>query len=69
VLIFNGNKVPELPVNIFGSGKNLTRLRVIDMTDNGIEEIKGQTFHHVPVVERLILNHNSLNLSLKPHPR
>lgn len=69
MLIFIGNHVPELPVNIFGSEKNLTHLKVIDMTDNGIEEIKGKTFHHVPMVERLILDHNSLNLSSKPHPR
>lgn len=56
-------------MNIFGSEKNLTKLKVIDMTDNGIEEIKGKTFHHVPVVERLILDHNSITLTKNSHPR
>lgn len=40
------------------------------MTDNKIEEIKGKTFHHVPLVERLILDHNSISLNSHPsHPR
>ncbi|XP_065223158.1 trophoblast glycoprotein [Planococcus citri] len=69
VFIFKGNFVPVLPVNIFGSDKNLTKLKVIDMTDNGIEVIKGKTFHHVPVVERLILDHNSITLTNNSHPR
>lgn len=70
VFIFTGNSVPILPLNIFGNKTNLTSLKVIDMTDNKIEEIKGKTFHHVPLVERLILDHNSISLNSHPsHPR
>ncbi|KAF5288108.1 hypothetical protein FQA39_LY15495 [Lamprigera yunnana] len=74
VLIFSGNHIPELPWNIFGELKDLSMLRTIDMTDNGIMEIKGKSYHHVTNVERLILNHNNLSISSRGdenfhHPR
>lgn len=74
VLIFNGNHIPTLPWNIFGDLKNLTYLKIIDMSNNQIKEIKGKAYHHVPNVERLILNHNNLTISNKDddlfhHPR
>ncbi|XP_018328254.1 vasorin [Agrilus planipennis] len=65
VLIFTGNYLPTLPWNIFGDFNinNLNNLRIIDMTNNHINEIKGKTYHHVQYVERLILNHNNLTIS------
>ncbi|KAF5297172.1 hypothetical protein FQR65_LT19740 [Abscondita terminalis] len=74
VLIFTGNHIPELPWNIFGELKDLSMLKTIDMSNNGIMEIKGKSYHHVTNVERLILNHNNLSISSKGdenyhHPR
>lgn len=48
--------------------------RIIDMTNNGIQDIKGKAFHHVPNVTRLILNHNNISISAEyeknyHHPR
>lgn len=60
ILIFTGNNVPTLPINIFG---NMSNLRIIDMSNNQIKDIKGRTFHHVPNVKRLILNHNNISIS------
>lgn len=60
MLIFTGNHIPVLPLNIFG---NVSGLTVIDMSNNGIRDIKGRTFHHVSNVERLILNHNNILIS------
>lgn len=62
VLTFVGNHIGTLDSNVFGM-ENLTELTVIDMSDNGIREIKGKAFHHVPNVERLILNHNNISIS------
>lgn len=70
VLIFTGNYIEELPWNVFGTLDSLPNLRVIDMSNNKIREIRGKTYHHVQRVERLILDFN--NLSLDPerrHPR
>ena len=33
------------------------------MSNNHIREIRGKSYHHVPNVERLILNHNNLSIS------
>lgn len=63
VLIFTGNNITELPWNIFGEFNNLTNLSIIDMSNNNIKEIKGKSYHHVPNVQRLILNHNNLTIS------
>lgn len=63
VLIFTGNHITELPWNVFGSYVNLSNLKVIDMSNNGIRDIKGKSYHHVPNVQRLILNHNNLSIS------
>lgn len=63
VLIFTGNHITTLPWNIFGDFNNLSMLKYIDMSNNGIREIKGKTYHHVPNVETLILNHNNLSIS------
>lgn len=67
VLIFTGNYLEELPWNVFGTLDRLPYLRVIDMSNNKIREIKGKAYHHVQRVERLILDFNEL--SLDPHPR
>ncbi|XP_014247094.1 phospholipase A2 inhibitor [Cimex lectularius] len=70
VLIFVGNNIPKLPRNLLGTTNNNSQLRVIDMSNNKIEDILGQTFHHVPRVERLILNHNEISISFdQHHPR
>lgn len=67
VLIFTGNNIPELPWNVFGTLNNLTFLRVVDMSNNKIREIKGKAYHHVSNVERLILNHNNLSIANNEH--
>lgn len=74
VVVFTGNHIPELPWNIFGELKDLSMLKTIDMSNNGIKEIKGKSYHHVTNVERLILNHNDLSISSRGdenyhHPR
>lgn len=63
VLIFTGNNIPTLPWNLFGDLNNLSMLKTIDMSNNGIREIKGKSYHHVPNVQRLILNHNNITIS------
>ncbi|CAH1713225.1 phospholipase A2 inhibitor beta [Aphis gossypii] len=63
VLIFTGNFMPELPTNIFGINNTMNKLRFLDMSNNGIQEIKGKSYHHVPNVERLILNNNKIGLN------
>lgn len=62
VLIFTGNKIVELPWNVFGA-YNRTKLEIIDMSNNHLREIRGKSFHHVPNVRRLILNHNNLSIA------
>lgn len=63
VLIFTGNKIPELPWNVFGSINSYEQLKIVDMSNNHIREIRGKSYHHVPNVERLLLNHNNLSIS------
>lgn len=63
VLIWTGNDVPELPWNVFGAINDLTNLSIVDMSNNRIREIRGKSYHHVPNVKRLILNHNNLSIS------
>ncbi|RLU20598.1 hypothetical protein DMN91_007211 [Ooceraea biroi] len=70
VLIFTGNDLEELPWNVFGNLDNLPYLRVIDMSNNKIREIRGKAYHHVQHVERLILDFNELSLDpARSHPR
>lgn len=63
VLIFTGNRIVELPPNVFGSINDFPRLAVIDMSNNHIREIRGKAYHHVASVELLVLNHNNLSIS------
>lgn len=63
VLIFTGNLIPELPCNVFGSINSYKNLKIVDMSNNHIREIRGKSYHHVQNVERLILNHNNLSIS------
>lgn len=63
MLIFTGNHLNILPSNIFGDEVDLSDLKVIDMSNNGIQEIKGKSFHHVTNVERVILNHNNISIA------
>ncbi|XP_053658039.1 SLIT and NTRK-like protein 4 [Anopheles marshallii] len=63
VVIFNGNYVKELPWNVFGALNDLANLTIVDMSNNHIHEIRGKSYHHVPNVRRLILNHNNLSIS------
>lgn len=63
VLIWTGNYVPELPWNVFGAINDLVNLTIVDMSNNHIREIRGKSYHHVPKVKRLILNHNNLSIS------
>lgn len=68
VLIFTGNNLPELPINIFGTENNNSHLKVVDMSNNKIKVIHGKAFHKVSTVERLILNHNDIAVDER-HPR
>lgn len=63
VLIFTGNRIEELPWNIFGSMNDYPLLTIVDMSNNHIREIRGKSYHHVQNVQRLILNHNNLSIS------
>ncbi|XP_068152785.1 trophoblast glycoprotein isoform X2 [Drosophila tropicalis] len=63
ILIFTGNRITELPWNVFGSINDYKNLKIVDMSNNHIREIRGKSYHHVPRVERLILNHNNLSIS------
>lgn len=63
VLIWTGNFVQELPWNVFGAINDLANLTIVDMSNNHIREIRGKSYHHVPNVKRLILNHNNLSIS------
>ncbi|KAG7190025.1 hypothetical protein KM043_006175 [Ampulex compressa] len=70
VLIFTGNELEELPWNVFGTLDSLPYLRVIDMSNNKIREIRGKAYHHVQHVTRLVLDFNELSLDPeKSHPR
>lgn len=70
MLIFTGNELEELPWNVFGTLDSLPYLRVIDMSNNKIREIRGKAYHHVQHVERLILDFNELSLDpARSHPR
>jgi len=70
VLIFNGNKVPFLRNNVLGMVEEHELLKVIDMSNNGIQEITGKAFHKVRNVEKLILDHNDISISGdENHPR
>ncbi|XP_040581557.1 trophoblast glycoprotein [Lepeophtheirus salmonis] len=70
ILIFTGNKLPELEWNIFGFFEKTGNLEVVDMSHNQIEEIPGKTYHRVGFVRKLILSHNNLRISgANSHPR
>ncbi|XP_076371658.1 trophoblast glycoprotein-like isoform X1 [Tachypleus tridentatus] len=65
VLIFTGNRIPDLPFNVFGTAAMYNRLNTIDMSNNHIQSIKGKTFHHVKFVKKLVLNDNDLYIVSK----
>jgi len=70
VLIMTGNRFETLPWNVLGVWENHNKLEVIDLSNNGIKEIQGKSFHKVTNVKRLILNHNDLFVvSTMKHPR
>lgn len=70
VLIFNGNNVPYMRNNVIGMTNEHEVLKVIDFSNNRIEEITGKAFHKVSNVEKLILDHNQLSISGEEnHPR
>eukprot|EP00092_Neocalanus_flemingeri_P067685 GFUD01082645.1.p1 GENE.GFUD01082645.1~~GFUD01082645.1.p1 ORF type:complete len:331 (+),score=73.45 GFUD01082645.1:43-1035(+) len=60
VLIFNGNQFETLPCNLLGIWNE--KLEVLDLTNNGIKEIQGTSFHAMNNIRRLILNHNDINI-------
>jgi len=69
-IIFNGNRVPNLDWNIFGYWDDHAALEVVDLTNNGIRDIPGKTFHKVSKVKRLVLDHNDIQISGPNfHPR
>ena len=47
VLLFNGNKIPYLDWNVFGVWDDHVDLKVIDLSNNQIEDIDGKAFHKV----------------------
>ena len=66
VLIMTGNRFETLPWNVLGVWENHNKLEVIDLSNNGIKEIKGKSFHKLTNVKRLILNHNDLFVVSNP---
>lgn len=66
-LVFSGNHIPILENNLFGNAPSLDNLKIIDLTNNGIEEIQEKAFNHVIYVKRLILNHNDISISKENH--
>ncbi|XP_043477204.1 reticulon-4 receptor-like 2 isoform X1 [Leptopilina heterotoma] len=70
VLLFTGNNINTLPPNIFGTLDSFPDLEIIDMSNNHIKIIKGQSYHHVKNVRRLILDFNDISLDpVRSHPR
>lgn len=63
VLIFTGNYITELPWNVLGTMNDWKALKIVDMSNNHIREIRGKSYHHVANVQRLILNHNNISIS------
>ncbi|GFS62365.1 uncharacterized protein TNIN_278711 [Trichonephila inaurata madagascariensis] len=67
VLIFVGNEIRDLPLNVFGQEIVYDKLHTIDFSNNHIQTIKGRTFHNVANVTQLILNDNDLYIISKDH--
>lgn len=67
VLVFVGNHITYLENNVLGMTQEHEVLKVIDMSNNRIEEITGKAFHKVRNVEILMLNHNNLKISGEMH--
>ncbi|GBN29931.1 hypothetical protein AVEN_249888-1 [Araneus ventricosus] len=67
VLIFVGNEIKDLPLNVFGQETIYDKLHTIDFSNNHIQTIKGRTFHNVANVTKLILNDNDLYIVSKDH--
>ncbi|XP_068212968.1 phospholipase A2 inhibitor [Palaemon carinicauda] len=63
VLIFTGNTIETLPVNILNNFKEYNNLETIDMSNNHIRFVQGKTFHKVYNVKTLILNHNDMDIT------
>ena len=49
--------------NVIGMANEHELLKVIDFSNNHIQEISGKAFHKVSNVEKLILDHNDLSIS------
>jgi len=69
ILLFTGNRLGELPTNIFGTTGNYDFLSVVDLSNNYITFIPGRTFHKVSSVQTLYLNHNDIEISERERPR
>ena len=54
--------------NVIGMTNEHELLKVIDFSNNRIQEISGKAFHKVSNVEKLILDHNDLSISGKAKP-
>ncbi|XP_035226080.1 phospholipase A2 inhibitor-like [Stegodyphus dumicola] len=67
VLVFVGNEIKDLRLNIFGLENVYEKLHTIDLSNNHIQTIKGKTFHNVANVTKLILNDNDLYIISKDH--
>jgi len=67
VLVFVGNHITCLENNVLGMTQEHEVLKVIDMSNNRLEEITGKAFHKVRNVEILMLNHNNLKISGEMH--
>ena len=48
VLLFNGNNITHFDWNVFGVWDDHQKLKLIDLTNNNIEDIDGKAFHKVP---------------------
>ena len=70
-ITITGSELTELPRNIFGSCKHTTELRLsflrtVDLSDNKIKSMHGQTFHCMQNLTDLILRNNEWQLGKHP---
>ena len=60
----------NLEWNVFGKEEKFPNLIYIDLSNNGIQVIRGKSFHHVRNVRTLILDFNKLSIKEEEtHPR
>ena len=65
-LILTGNDMPKLPRNVFGfESKQIKPLEYLDLSNNKIQLIDGESLHGFKLVKKLILNNNQILITGK----